>query len=326
NPVRAQNTRRPTPQRLQRHPRRRQQRRLENRPGRHQARPTPVHPVQKRREDQPRRMGPPMGGRRLGRRHPPTRRQRPPRPRRHLHPAPRPQTPRRTHPAVRAVPARPTRRRGSAVTNQPTTRIEYGVRNATGAVHRARTPPEHPMTDSRIPLRHIHLRQEDTVTTPDQHTAPNHDHTTGYPLYADNAELVVRTATGPEQWTGTEWNGHVQAAARTRSGVLERLIQCPPPVCTTTCPADTDAAPASAYQRDDATPDIAIEHPDDDHVEIYIGDELIASANHNDHGQSGMDAVEATAVAVRGALTARLEQVRAERDHLAEQLQTTRRQ
>lgn len=43
---------------------------------------------------------------------------------------------------------------------------------------------------------------------------------------------------------------------------------------------------------------IAIVHPDDDHLRIEANGETIASANHDEHGWSGMDAVEKTARAI----------------------------
>ncbi|MFI6819748.1 hypothetical protein ACIBJE_02200 [Micromonospora sp. NPDC050187] len=67
-------------------------------------------------------------------------------------------------------------------------------------------------------------------------SSPAHDHTTGHPLFAPSAVLEVRTP-APETWTGVEWNAHVTAATRNRSGVAERLVRCPTPICTTTCPA-----------------------------------------------------------------------------------------
>lgn len=67
-----------------------------------------------------------------------------------------------------------------------------------------------------------------------------HDHSTGYPLFAPDAELVVRNAAGPEPWTGAEWNEHVAAAAKGGRSVPERLVACPPRTCTTTCPANPD--------------------------------------------------------------------------------------
>ncbi|MFY1595450.1 hypothetical protein [Micromonospora sp. WMMD737] len=53
-----------------------------------------------------------------------------------------------------------------------------------------------------------------------------------------------------------------------------------------------------------ATGPITIERPDDEHIEIHVNGEVVASANHDEHGWSGMDAVERTALAVAGALSA----------------------
>ncbi|MBF9135171.1 hypothetical protein I0C86_40545 [Plantactinospora sp. S1510] len=47
--------------------------------------------------------------------------------------------------------------------------------------------------------------------------------------------------------------------------------------------------------------EVRIERPDDERIEVYVGDRLVASANHDQHGWSGMEAVEATAVAVADA-------------------------
>lgn len=66
---------------------------------------------------------------------------------------------------------------------------------------------------------------------------PQHDHTTGYPTFAPDAELCVNTSTGAEMWTGAQWNEHVTAAQKNRNSVPFRLITCPQPTCTTTCPA-----------------------------------------------------------------------------------------
>jgi hypothetical protein len=65
---------------------------------------------------------------------------------------------------------------------------------------------------------------------------------------------------------------------------------------------DTQTAPDA--------PAVAIERPDDDHIEIYVGGELVASAEHDEHGRSGMAAVEKTALAVDRALRAKLDQAR----------------
>lgn len=43
---------------------------------------------------------------------------------------------------------------------------------------------------------------------------------------------------------------------------------------------------------------VTIERPDDETIEVYVGDELVASANHDEHGWSGMDAVERATLAV----------------------------
>lgn len=59
---------------------------------------------------------------------------------------------------------------------------------------------------------------------------------------------------------------------------------------------------------------VTIERPDDEVIEIYVGGTLVACANHDEHGWSGMDAVEATAVAVERAFRVELERVTAERD------------
>jgi hypothetical protein len=45
-------------------------------------------------------------------------------------------------------------------------------------------------------------------------------------------------------------------------------------------------------------PKLTINRPDDDHLVIEIDGKEIASANHDEHGWCGMDAVEQTALAV----------------------------
>lgn len=43
---------------------------------------------------------------------------------------------------------------------------------------------------------------------------------------------------------------------------------------------------------------ITIVRPDDDHLSIEVNGEQVASANFDDHGRSGMDAVAWTATAI----------------------------
>lgn len=43
---------------------------------------------------------------------------------------------------------------------------------------------------------------------------------------------------------------------------------------------------------------ITIRHPDDDHLEIEVNGTVVATANHDEHGWSGMDAVEKTTRAI----------------------------
>ncbi|MEV5211392.1 hypothetical protein AB0K35_28350 [Micromonospora sp. NPDC053740] len=45
-------------------------------------------------------------------------------------------------------------------------------------------------------------------------------------------------------------------------------------------------------------PAVTVERPDDETVEIHVNGQVVASANHDEHGWSGMDAVEKTALAV----------------------------
>ena len=47
---------------------------------------------------------------------------------------------------------------------------------------------------------------------------------------------------------------------------------------------------------------ITIVHPDDEHLNIEFNGEVVASANHDEHGWSGMDAVEKTARAIAEAV------------------------
>ncbi|WP_045740761.1 hypothetical protein [Actinoplanes rectilineatus] len=43
---------------------------------------------------------------------------------------------------------------------------------------------------------------------------------------------------------------------------------------------------------------ITIRHPDDEHLTIEVNGRTVSSANHDEHGWSGMDAVEKTARAI----------------------------
>ncbi len=47
---------------------------------------------------------------------------------------------------------------------------------------------------------------------------------------------------------------------------------------------------------------VSIRYVDDEHVEILVNGDVVASANHDEHGWSGMDAVVAAALAVAKAL------------------------
>ena len=76
-----------------------------------------------------------------------------------------------------------------------------------------------------------------TSTTPaETPDTREHDHSTGIPLFAPDAQLEVQAVDGPQSWSGAEWNEYVTAAARAGSGVAERLIACPEAVCSTACP------------------------------------------------------------------------------------------
>lgn len=56
-----------------------------------------------------------------------------------------------------------------------------------------------------------------------------------------------------------------------------------------------------------APPTVTLRRPDDELLEVRIGRRLIAAANHDEHGWSGMDAVERTAVAVARACGAEVQ-------------------
>lgn len=43
---------------------------------------------------------------------------------------------------------------------------------------------------------------------------------------------------------------------------------------------------------------IMIVWPDDDHVEVHVNGTEVASANHDEHGWSGMDAIVNTATSI----------------------------
>ncbi|MFG3709496.1 hypothetical protein [Micromonospora sp. NPDC047730] len=62
------------------------------------------------------------------------------------------------------------------------------------------------------------------------------------------------------------------------------------------------AAPARSGPR------ISIERPDDERIQVHINGQEVASANHDEHGWSGMDAIERTALAVARACGARADQ------------------
>lgn len=47
---------------------------------------------------------------------------------------------------------------------------------------------------------------------------------------------------------------------------------------------------------------VTIERPDDEHIEVHVNGQVVATANYDEHGWSGMDAVVKTALAVARAL------------------------
>lgn len=47
---------------------------------------------------------------------------------------------------------------------------------------------------------------------------------------------------------------------------------------------------------------VDIRRPDDEHLEVVVNGEVVATANHDEHGWDGMGAVERTALAVARAL------------------------
>jgi len=51
-------------------------------------------------------------------------------------------------------------------------------------------------------------------------------------------------------------------------------------------------------------PAVSIERPDDENIEVHVNGSVVASANHDEHGWSGMDAVEKTALSVARAFGA----------------------
>lgn len=55
-------------------------------------------------------------------------------------------------------------------------------------------------------------------------------------------------------------------------------------------------------------PKLEIVRPDDEHVEVWIGGKEVARANYDEHGSSGMGAVEDTARAVAKVLGAEVEE------------------
>lgn len=92
----------------------------------------------------------------------------------------------------------------------------------------------------------------------------------------------------------------------------------PPVVAAAPAPAAAPAVPTpdraeAARPADDrvvepkAPPTVTLRRPDDELLEVRIGRRLIAAANHDEHGWSGMDAVERTAVAVARACGAEVQ-------------------
>lgn len=71
-------------------------------------------------------------------------------------------------------------------------------------------------------------------------------------------------------------------------GELDSLLAYPWPIAS--------AGPGQALE---------IRQPDDEHVEVWIGGREVASASHDEHGWSGMAAVQATAQEVHKALTSK---------------------
>jgi hypothetical protein len=48
--------------------------------------------------------------------------------------------------------------------------------------------------------------------------------------------------------------------------------------------------------------ELEIREPDDDHLEVWVGGQEVSRANYDEHGRSGMAAVQATAEAIHRAL------------------------
>ncbi len=67
-----------------------------------------------------------------------------------------------------------------------------------------------------------------------------------------------------------------------------------------------DTIPQAHKAAETARPTITIGRPDDDVIDIYVNGQRVASANHDDHGWTGTDAVEKTALAIARACGARI--------------------
>lgn len=101
---------------------------------------------------------------------------------------------------------------------------------------------------------------------------------------------------------------HRRAAIQRAAGVLRQHM--PTAAETRLTEAATDVYNAivadmrSAFAEEAVRAiDVSIERPGDETVEIRINGEVVASGNHDDHGWSGMDAIEKTALAVTRAAT-----------------------
>lgn len=129
----------------------------------------------------------------------------------------------------------------------------------------------------------------------------SHDHPTRQSRWHQRYWLIVRDADGATWGLGfgiglTEyqendfpWEGWAGKPG-TRELELTRLYP------HTITRVEYRTRPAENHAR------VAIVRPDDDHVVVEVDGAEVASANHDEHGWSGMDAVVATALAVAKAV------------------------
>jgi hypothetical protein len=110
--------------------------------------------------------------------------------------------------------------------------------------------------------------------------------------------LDADSETVAQDWARKQLADALDADAPTLPEQVGRVGDPLPPLPDTAYPPG-----ATPLEPADDPPTITIERPDDEHIEIYVNGVVVATADHDEHGWDGMDAVERTAVAIRRALS-----------------------